>query len=172
LELRHTREFLRLSESVRQSLEVEVKELRQLVGNSLQYSQRLGIHFLENSMQKSSKYYIETAIGWNSGNVSDTAHVDITPTVTYNTNDLAEIGKLVGEMWNHGAKVHIPPDRLADFEASLQTVQTQLAGQTPNQSIIKEALRSTRNIIEEAIGGAIGNAAASGWLSALQKWLM
>ena len=105
-------------------------------------------------------------VGGNVGNLIGTVSGGDVQMI-YTPNDLADIRSLITDIFDQRKEIGLTPEKLTELEAEVQTIQTQLAKQTPNHSIIKEAGKTIRNILE----GAVGSTLASGWLPALQQLL-
>jgi len=60
-----------------------------------------------------------------------------------------------------------PHELLAELEPEAATIRSQLVKPTPNATIVQEAGRTIRTVLEGAIGGALGNAMSPGIVHAL-----
>ncbi len=72
--------------------------------------------------------------------------------------DLQAVAALVKELRDALPSSGLLADARAEVEADLTTVEAQTKSPKPRLSIIKEALRSARTVLEGAIGGAAGTA--------------
>ena len=85
------------------------------------------------------------------GGVHDSAHVNMRSTITYNTNDLAKINELVSDMLTHREELPFTALQRTEFEAQLKAIEEQLTAQTPNHSLLREALHTVRHILEAGV---------------------
>lgn len=100
------------------------------------------------------------------GDISDNANVHIDQSTHYTQNDLAQIAQLVTDIRNGHPelKPNLPFDRLTQLEAAVQSIQSQLAQPTPDNSLIKQSLGTLKTILEGATASVVG----SGWLKVLE----
>jgi hypothetical protein len=62
----------------------------------------------------------------------------------------------------HCGHLNLPAEKLSDLQSDLTTIKAQLAKATPSHSIVSEAARSIRNVLEGAIGGTLTPAITAG----------
>lgn len=82
---------------------------------------------------------------------------------TYQALDLAALRTWVGEVVANIDSLEVAPAQKEELSADLATVKAQLDALKPKESVIRECLKSVRNILENAVGGVI----ASGLLQRL-----
>ncbi|MCA3187724.1 MAG: hypothetical protein INH13_29705 [Cupriavidus sp.] len=66
---------------------------------------------------------------------------------------------LVAEIRAAVGSSSLPRETVGEVEADLATIEAQVKAPKPKRGILTEALRSTRTVLENAAGGALGNAA-------------
>lgn len=91
-----------------------------------------------------------------------------TQTVTYNTtrDDLERLAAIFRE---HGSELNLSPAAKREADASVKTIEAQLAQDTPNPTIVREAGKSLKTVVE----GAAGNLIASGLSEpGLWQWVL
>lgn len=79
-------------------------------------------------------------------------------TVTYNAQDIADLGRLVSEITVHIDELHMDSRQKQKAEAQIATIKAQLIDE-PDPVIVKQAGRTLRNITEGAIGSLLATAA-------------
>jgi hypothetical protein len=93
--------------------------------------------------------------------------VDSTQAGTFASLDLAAVAEFI-----RGVKAELPQLKLTDddeaeVQSDIATIETQLSSPRPKVEIVKESLRSIRNIAE----GTVGSLAASGIIAGIAKLL-
>ena len=78
-------------------------------------------------------------------------------TVTYNVQDIADLGRLVSEIAAHIDELHMDARQKQKAEAQIATIKAQLMDE-PDPVIVKQAGRTLRNITEGAIGSLLATA--------------
>lgn len=86
---------------------------------------------------------------------------------TFASLDLAAVAEFVGGLKTMLPQLGLTGDDEAVAQSDIATIQTQLSSPRPKVEIIKESLRSIRNIAE----GAVGSMAASGIIAGIAKLL-
>ncbi|MGI9072250.1 MAG: hypothetical protein ACR2JB_13275 [Bryobacteraceae bacterium] len=81
--------------------------------------------------------------------------------------DLEPLRNLVQRLSHEAAKLGLQPVDNAQLDAEVRTVDTQLSSPRPNRTVIGEALRSIRNILE----GCAGSILATGLLNEIAAFL-
>jgi hypothetical protein len=79
-------------------------------------------------------------------------------TVTYNAQDIADLGRLVSEIAAHIDELHMDARQKQKAEAQIATIKAQLIDE-PDPVIVKQAGRTLLNITEGAIGSLLAAAA-------------
>jgi len=79
-------------------------------------------------------------------------------TVSYNTQDISDLARLVSELASHLGELQIDAPQRQKAEAQIATLKAQLSDE-PDPIIVKQAGRTLRNITEGAIGSLIATAA-------------
>jgi hypothetical protein len=93
--------------------------------------------------------------------------VGSTQSGTFVSLDLAAAAEFVGGLKTMLPQLGLTGDDEAVAKSDLATIETQLSSPRPKLEIIKESLRSIRNIAE----GAVGSLAASGIMAGIAKLL-
>jgi len=96
--------------------------------------------------------------------IIDSAKIDV---VNHQTGDACTVAGLVGDIFNRRLELALQPERLADLEKTIKSVQKHLLAPQPNSSAIHECLRTLRNVLE----GAVGSTLASVWIPTLTRFL-
>lgn len=81
--------------------------------------------------------------------------------------DIAALGGLVARLRENTSRLQMEPAVSREYEAELQTLDSQLSSPKPKRAIISESLRSVRTILE----GASGNMIASSLLPSVSAVL-
>ena len=79
-------------------------------------------------------------------------------TVTYNAQDIADLGRLVSEIAAHIDELGLDTRQKQKAETQIATIKAQLMDE-PDPVIVKQAGRMLRNITEGAIGSLLATAA-------------
>jgi hypothetical protein len=78
------------------------------------------------------------------------------PGATQNvTMKIDEAKAAIAAIEANSGNLGLPADKLSDLQSDLATITAQLAKAMPSPSIVTEAARSVRNIVEGAVGGMI-----------------
>ena len=85
--------------------------------------------------------------------------------VHYTHNDLAALEALVSEISAHSSELPLTSAEHTHLEEKLSALQKQLAAQTPNHSILREALHTVRHILEAGVAHVL----VGQWLPLLHK---
>jgi len=93
--------------------------------------------------------------------------VDSEQSGTFTSLDLAEVAEFVVGLKTTLPQLRLTGDDEGIAQSDIATIETQLSSPRPNVGIIKESLRSIRNIAE----GAAGSMAASGIITGIAKLL-
>ena len=93
--------------------------------------------------------------------------VGSTQSGTFASLDLAAVAEFVGSLKAMLPQLELSGDNEAVAQSDLATIETQLSSPRPKVEIIKESLRSIRNITE----GTVGSLAASGIVAGVAKLL-
>jgi hypothetical protein len=93
--------------------------------------------------------------------------VGSTQSGTFASLDLAAVAEFIGGLKTQLPQLGLASDDEAVAQSDLVTIETQLSSPRPKAEIIKESLRSIRNIAE----GAVGSLAASGIVAGIAKLL-
>ncbi len=103
------------------------------------------------------------------GDISDDASVHIGQSTHYNLNDLTRIRQLLDGISARHPELQstLSADRLAELEAVVHSLQSQLTQPRPDRSFIRAALATLKRILE----GATSSVVASGWLKILERLL-
>ena len=119
------------------------------------------------TMKSTKQITIGTMTGGHLGDISHSHDFQTGQTVIYQPNDLDQIRKLIGEIYEKREEVRgvVTEDQFAELQASLDTVRRQLEAAQPDQSAIKKALGSLQRMCE----GAMANVVGSGVLEALGR---
>ena len=81
-------------------------------------------------------------------------------TQSISQNDLAAIQALLTQLQQNLGQLSLTPEALAEAQSELQTVEAQLRSSKPKPAILRESLRTLRNLVE----GVASNALAAGVL--------
>jgi hypothetical protein len=81
-------------------------------------------------------------------------------TQSISQNDTAAIQALLTQLQENLGQLGLTPEALDEAESELQTVEAQLRSSKPKQAILRESLRTLRNLVE----GVASNALAAGVL--------
>ena len=100
-------------------------------------------------MEKSPGTQINISGGSIHGNIVGEARENAQ--VNYTHNDLAALKALVSEMSAHSTELPLSSAERTQFEEKLNAIQEQLAAQTPNHSVVREALHTVRHILEAGV---------------------
>jgi len=92
---------------------------------------------------------------------------DSTQSGTFASLDLAAVAEFVGGLKAVVSQLGLSGDDEAVAQSDIATIETQLSSPQPKVEIIKESLRSIRNIAE----GTVGSMAASGIVAGVAKLL-
>ena len=92
---------------------------------------------------------------------------DSTQTGTFAPLDLAAVAEFIRGLKSELSQLGLAGDDEAVAQSDLATIESQLSSPRPKVDIIKESLRSIRNIAE----GAVGSLAASGIIAGIAKLL-
>lgn len=90
---------------------------------------------------------------------------DSTQSGTFASLDLAAVAEFVRGLKNQLSQLGLTGDDEAVAQSDLATIETQLSSPRPKAEIVKESLRSLRNIAE----GTVGSIAASGIVAGIAK---
>ena len=84
-------------------------------------------------------------------------------------NTVSLSAEVIGASLDHllAHLVDAPQELLTELEPDAATIRSQLAKADPNPTIVQESGRTIRNVIEAAVGGALGNAMSPGIAQAL-----
>jgi len=93
--------------------------------------------------------------------------VGSTQSGTFTSLDLAAVAEFVGGLKTMLPQLGLTRDDEAVAQSDIATIDTQLSSPRPNEGIIRESLRSIRNIAE----GTVGSMAASGIIAGIAKLL-
>lgn len=93
--------------------------------------------------------------------------VGSTQSGTFTSLDLAAVAEFVGGLKTMLPQLGLTGEDEAVAQSDIATIETQLSSPRPKAEIIKESLRSIRNIAE----GAVGSMAASGIVAGVAKLL-
>ncbi len=85
-------------------------------------------------------------------------HSTQSQTVSYSTQDLADLNRLVTELTSHIHELQIDTRQRQKAEAQIATLKAQLTDE-PDSIIIQQAGRTLRNVTEGAIGSLLATAA-------------
>lgn len=123
-------------------------------------------HIMGGPMERPQSIQINVSGGTIHGNiVGDVSGANAEVNYAYNEKDLATIKAFVIEMLIHQAELHLTAPQRAQFERQMNAIQEQLAAQTPNHSLLREALHTLRHILEAGAAHAL----VGPWLVLLQK---
>jgi hypothetical protein len=81
--------------------------------------------------------------------------------------DLKAVNEFVGCLIDHMAELKLGTTVNQQLQAEVSTIQTQLNSPQPNHFVLRESLRSIRNILE----GCAGSLLASGLIFEINKLL-
>lgn len=114
-----------------------------ILGEDLQFS----IEEREIAEKKSSKYNTmikDSVVQMGDGNIQ-----------TVNQMNLDEVSTILTEIKDSLDKLKLPADQEKELDIGINTIESQISSQKPNQVIIKESFKSIRNILEGCASSAI-----------------
>jgi hypothetical protein len=117
---------------------------------------------MESVMEKSQEINV-------TGNVY--GHIGKVSGGEYTFNDLFAIKNVVDEIFKHRLKLSLEAEQLAELELSIQTVQTQLIAQAPNDSLLRKALREVLHTLRHISEAGAAHVLVAPWLPTLEKLL-
>ncbi len=111
---------------------------------------------------KKTEIVVSAAVG---SLVVDSSHVTVK--THQSMNDTAAIRAVVDDIFSRRSELLLETNQLTRLEESIKSVQHQLDALQPNTSVIREGIRTVRNVLE----GAAGSTLASAWWPALNQVL-
>ena len=108
----------------------------------------------EKEVASSTVYNVENLIMSSNAQIQkNTQHSN--QTLNIGAIDLDALGKVLHTLKEGLPELDLPKDQKSELESEIRTLDAQLESPKPKSVVIRESLRSTRNILEGAVGSAL-----------------